>query len=53
MGDFTYASPRIRKITNIFKHTNIKFASISNNAIAQIMKPDSKNNNPTYSKSGI
>jgi phosphoribulokinase len=50
---FTYASPRIRKTTNLFKHTNIKIAFKSNNTISQLMKPDSKNNTPTYNKSCI
>jgi len=49
----TYASPRIRKITNLFKHTNVRIDFKSNNSISQLMKPHSKNNTPTYSKSGI
>jgi hypothetical protein len=31
---FTYTSPRIRKITNIFKNTKVKVAFKSNNTIA-------------------
>lgn len=50
---FTYTSPHIRKITNLFKHTNVKIALRCNNTILQLMKPDTKNNTPPHNKSGI
>jgi hypothetical protein len=34
----TYMSPQIRKITNLFKHTDIKIAFKCNNTIAQLLK---------------
>jgi hypothetical protein len=49
---FTYYSPRIRKITNLFKHTNIGVAFRSTNTI-QHMKPKTTNNSQEYNKSGI
>jgi hypothetical protein len=36
---FTYHSPKIRKITNLFKHANIGIAFKSNNTIRQLTKP--------------
>jgi hypothetical protein len=36
---FTYMSPQIRKITNLFRHTNIKIAFNCNDTIAQLLKP--------------
>ena len=51
---FTYTSPQIRKITNFFKHTNIKIAFKCNDTIAQLLKP--ANNTPPpppYDRSGI
>jgi hypothetical protein len=39
---FTYTSPQIRKITNLFKHTNIKIAFKCNNTIVRLLKPTNK-----------
>jgi len=36
---FTYYSPRIRKITNLFKYTNIGISFKSTNTIQQFTKP--------------
>jgi len=36
---FTYYSPQIRKITNLFKHTDIKIAFKNKNNILQLIKP--------------
>ena len=36
---FTYYSPRIRKITNLFKHTDVEIAFRSTNTIQQLTKP--------------
>ena len=49
---FTYVSPRIRKITNLFKHTKVKIAFKCNNKISQFMKPNTNNNAPYYNRSG-
>jgi len=50
---FTYVSPQIRKITNIFRHTNVKIAFKCNNKISQLVKPNTDNNTPYYNRSGI
>jgi len=47
---FTYYSPRIRKITNLFKHTNIGISSKSNNT-QDLTEPKLASN--TQDKSGI
>jgi hypothetical protein len=39
---FTFSSPQIRKITNIFKHTGIKIAFKCDNNISQLSKPASR-----------
>jgi hypothetical protein len=36
---FTHSSPHARKITNLFKNTNVKVTFKSNNTIAQLTKP--------------
>jgi hypothetical protein len=36
---FTFSSPQIRKITNIFKHPNLKIAFKCDNTIAQLTNP--------------
>ena len=36
---FTHSSPHIRKVTNLFKNTNVKVTFQSNNTIAQLTKP--------------
>jgi hypothetical protein len=50
---FTYYSPKVRKITNLFKQTDIKIAFKNNNTILQTLRPKSTNSTPTYNKSGI
>jgi hypothetical protein len=51
---FTYTSPQIRKVTNIFKHTNIKIGFKCNNTLSRLTKPTSKTNPSTlYDKCGI
>jgi len=39
---FTYKSPQIRKVSNIFKHTNICIAFRCNNTLARLSKPTNK-----------
>ena len=36
---FTHSSPHVRKITNLFKNTNVKVTFKSNNTTAQLTKP--------------
>jgi hypothetical protein len=50
---FTYASPQIRKITNLFRHTNVKIAVKWINKISRLMKPNIVNNTPYYNRTGI
>ena len=52
---FTYSSPQIRKITNIFKHTNIRISYKCSNTISQLSKPANKTNLPPkpYDRSGV
>jgi len=50
---FTYYSHKVRKITNLFKQTDIKIAFKNNNTISQILGPKATNNTPIYNKSGI
>jgi len=50
---FTFHSPKIRKITNLFKHTNIKIAFRSTNTIQKITEPRKQDNTQEHSKSGI
>jgi hypothetical protein len=49
---FTYYSPRIRKITNLFKHTNTGMSFKSTNTI-QLTKPKLPGNTQEQDKSGI
>jgi hypothetical protein len=50
---FTYHSPKIRKVTSLFKHTNTKIAYRTSNTIAQ--RTRTANSKPThdFEKSGI
>jgi hypothetical protein len=50
---FTYYSPKVRKITNPFKQTDIKVAFKNNNIISQILRPKVTNNTPIYNKTGL
>jgi hypothetical protein len=51
---FTYTSPEIRKITNIFKRTDINIVFKCHNTIAQLSKPV-RNTPPSFpcDKSGV
>ena len=51
---FTYSSPQIRKVTDIFKHTDIKIAFKCDNTIAHLSKHTNRTP-PTmpYDRSGI
>jgi hypothetical protein len=50
---FQYYSPQIRKITNLFKNTNIKIAFRSTNMIKHLMKRKTNNTTPDHENSGI
>jgi len=50
---FTYTTPHIRKITNIFKQTNVKIAFKTNNTILQLTRPTTKTLIPPHASSGV
>jgi hypothetical protein len=50
---FTYISPQIGKITNLFKHTNVKIAFECNNTVAQLTKPVTKTPAPPPPMIGV
>ena len=51
---FTFHSPIIRRITNIFRNTNLKITFQTNNSLHNILNTKHQNNNyNTYTLSGI
>ena len=44
---FTYSSPIIRRITNLFKHSNLNIAFRANNTIQQQLSEKRANKNPS------
>jgi len=50
---FTFISPHIRKITNLFRNTNIKIAFRCHNTIGSLIKPPKDHNIPPHNKWGI
>jgi len=50
---FTYYSPQIRKITNLFKHTNIGIAFRNTNTLHQLTKSTILNQTPEHDISGV
>jgi len=52
---FTYTSPQIKKITKLFKHTNVRVAYKCTNTISHLFKPTNKAICPSspYDRSGI
>jgi len=50
---FTYYSPKIRKLTNFFKHTKINTAFKNTNTIQQYTKPRTIDKNQDYNTSRI
>ena len=52
-ASFTYHSSKIRKITNLFKHTNIKIAFQSTNTIQHLTEPRKQDITQEHNKSGI
>ena len=49
---FTYHSPRIRKLTNLFKHTGIGIAFRSTNTIQKLTKQKPQNHTQEHNKNG-
>jgi hypothetical protein len=47
----TYYSPQIRKITNLFKHTNIGIVFRNTNTLQQLTRPKILNQTPEHDKS--
>jgi hypothetical protein len=50
---FTYYNSTVRKITNLFKHTDIRISLKNNNTISQIFRTKQNNKTPEYNMSGI
>jgi uncharacterized pyridoxamine 5'-phosphate oxidase family protein len=50
---FTYHSPKVRMITNLFKQTDIKIAFKSTNTLQQLIKPKFQDTTQEHDKSGI
>jgi len=50
---FTYHSPKVRMITNLFKQTDLKIAFKSTNNLQQLTKRKSQDNTQEHDKSGI
>jgi len=47
---FTYISPQIRKVTNIFRNTNVKIEFRCRNTIANLIKPSKDHNITPYNE---
>ena len=51
---FSYTSPQIRKITNLFKHTNVRIAYKCTNTISYLPNLPTKQRSPSlFDRSGI
>jgi len=50
---FTYYTPKIRKVTNLFKQTGVRIAFRSNNNIQQIIRHKENIRTEQYNRSGI
>ena len=50
---FTYISPHIRKITNLFRNTNVKIVCRCQNTIGNQIKPPKDNDTSPHNKRGI
>jgi predicted GIY-YIG superfamily endonuclease len=50
---FTYYSPQVRKITNLFKHTELKIAFRNCNSIQQLITTKGNKKTEYYDRSGI
>jgi len=50
---FTDSTPQIKKITNIFKQTNVKIAYKTNNTILRLTRPTTNTPIPPHANSGV
>ena len=50
---FTYNSPQIRKVTNMFRNTNVRIAFRCRDTIANLIKPPKDDDIPPHNKWGI
>jgi hypothetical protein len=50
---FTLHSPKVRKITNFFKHNNLKIAFKSNNTIPQLIRSTNEDDTQIFNNSGV
>jgi len=50
---FTFVSPRVCRITNLFKYTNVKVAFRCHNTLGRLTKPTKDINTPPHNKWGI
>ena len=53
MATFTYHSPQIRKVTNLFRNTNICIAFKATATLQQLIRPTTQNQKSECEKSGI
>jgi hypothetical protein len=53
MGHFHLPQPPVRKITNLFKQTDIKIAFKSKNTIQQQTRPNNHETTPDHNKSAF
>ena len=50
---FTYSTPLIRRVTNVFKHTNLRISYRSRNSLQQLLNPTPKPQSIPYNRSGV
>jgi len=53
LATFTFYTPKARKITNLFKNTDVKIAFRSTNRIQKITKPRKQDSTQEHNKNGI
>ena len=50
---FTFISPNIRKVTNLFKHAGVKIAFRGKNTLTRLVKTTNTTRTPAHNKPGI
>jgi len=50
---FTFISPQIRRITDLFRNTNVKVAFRCHNTIGKLIRPPNDHDIPPHNKWGI
>jgi len=53
LATFTFISPHVRRITNLFKHTNVKVDFRCHNTLGRFIKSTKDRNTPPHNKWGI